>query len=67
MIRGYENMDRNKIKYFGGTALERKIFLDQIQEGYPEQKPVCFNYMKAREDTCLLCDIIRELENENNI
>ena len=59
-------MNRDKIKSLRGTASERKNFLDQIQEEYPEQKPVCFNYMKAREDICLLCDIIRELENENN-
>lgn len=60
-------MNKDEIKSLCGTNLERKTFLAQIQEGYPEQKPVCFNYMKAREDICLLCDIIQELGNENNV
>ena len=59
-------MNRDKIKSLRGTASERKIFLDQIQEEYPEQKPVCFNYMKDRENIFLLCDNIEKVENKDN-
>ena len=38
--------------------------LEELLEHYPEEKPVCFNYMKAREDVLLLCGIIREQQRE---
>lgn len=38
-----------------------KAFLDEIRERYPAEKPVCFNYIRAREDISLLCEAIREL------
>lgn len=60
-------MNRDEIKSLCGTNLERETLMDQIQEGYPEQKPVCFNYMKAREDICLLCGVIRELASKDDM
>lgn len=38
-----------------------KAFLDEIRERYPAEKPVCFNYSRAREDVFLLCDMVKEL------
>jgi len=38
--------------------------LEELLEHYPEEKPVCFNYMKAREDVLRLCGIIREQRRE---
>ena len=34
--------------------------LEELLEHYPNEKPVCFNYMKAREDILRLCGIIQE-------
>lgn len=38
--------------------------LEELLKRYPEEKPVCFNYMKAREDVLRLCGIIREQRRE---
>ena len=38
--------------------------LEELLEHYPDEKPVCFNYMKAREDVLRLCGIIREQRRE---
>ena len=45
--------------------------LKEIKKRYPDERPVCFNYMQAREDIFFLCDLIeqqsgriRELENK---
>lgn len=32
--------------------------LAELKERYPDRKPVCFNYMQAREDILLLCDMV---------
>ena len=34
--------------------------LEELLEHYADEKPVCFNYMKAREDVLRLCGIIQE-------
>lgn len=34
--------------------------LEELLRSYPDEKPVCFNYMKAREDVLRLCGIVRE-------
>ena len=34
--------------------------LEELLEHYPNEKPVCFNYMKAREDVLRLCGTVRE-------
>ena len=34
--------------------------LEELLEHYPDEKPVCFNYMKAREDILRLYGIIQE-------
>lgn len=36
------------------------LTLEELRRRYPEEKPVCFNYMKAREDVLLLWEIIQE-------
>ena len=38
--------------------------LEELLEHYPNEKPVCFNYMKAREDILRLCGIIQEQRRE---
>lgn len=38
--------------------------LEELLEHYPDEKPVCFNYMKAREDILRLCGIIQEQRRE---
>ena len=45
--------------------------LKEIKKRYPDEKPVCFNYMQAREGIFSLCALverqigrIRELENK---
>ena len=38
--------------------------LEKLLEHYPDEKPVCFNYMKAREDILRLYGIIREQRRE---
>jgi hypothetical protein len=38
--------------------------LEELLERYPEEKPVCFNYRKAREDVLRLCEIIQEQQQE---
>lgn len=32
--------------------------LTEIKKRYPAEKPVCFNYMQAREDVCSLCQAV---------
>lgn len=32
--------------------------LTELKARYPDVKPVCFNYMQAREDVLSLCDIV---------
>ena len=34
--------------------------LEELLEHYPDENPVCFNYMKAREDILRLYGIIQE-------
>lgn len=34
--------------------------LEDLLRRYPDEKPVCFNYMKAREDILRLYGIIQE-------
>lgn len=48
--------------------------LDEIKRRYPEEKPVCFNYMQAREDVFSLCktaekqaEQIRKLEEKSKM
>lgn len=48
--------------------------LDEIKGRYPAEKPVCFNYMQAREDVFALCDLlerhlgwIQESENKHKM
>ena len=38
--------------------------LEELLERYPDEKPVCFNYMRAREDVLLLYGIIQERRQE---
>lgn len=38
--------------------------LEELLERYPDEKPVCFNYRKAREDVLLLYGIIQEQRQE---
>ena len=38
--------------------------LEELLEHYPDEKPVCFNYMKAREDILRLYEIIQEQRQE---
>ena len=38
--------------------------LEELLEHYPDEKPVCFNYMKAREDILQLYEIIQEQRQE---
>lgn len=38
--------------------------LEDLLRRYPDEKPVCFNYMKAREDVLRLCGIIQEQRQE---
>lgn len=33
----------------------------EIIKNYPPEKPVCFNYMKARADVLTLCDALKGL------
>lgn len=33
-----------------------------ILRQYPPEKPVCFNYMMARDDIFTLCDALKELQ-----
>ena len=39
----------------------REALLTEIEGRYPAEKPVCFNYIRAREDISLLCEAIQEL------
>ena len=32
--------------------------LSEIKKRYPAEKPVCFNYMQAREDVFSLCEAV---------
>ena len=38
--------------------------LEELLEHYPDEKPVCFNDMKAREDILRLYEIIQEQRQE---
>ena len=38
--------------------------LEELLEHYSDEKPVCFNYMKAREDILRLYEIIQEQRQE---
>lgn len=38
--------------------------LEELLRRYPEEKPVCFNYRKAREDVLRLYKIIQEQRQE---
>lgn len=35
--------------------------LEEIMSHYPQEKPVCFNYMRARLDVLYLSEIVRQL------
>jgi len=37
---------------------------EDIVQRYPAQKPVCFNYIRAREDIYRLCEIIQEQQRQ---
>lgn len=37
-----------------------ELTLEELRRRYPEEKPICFNYTKAREDVLLLWEIIQE-------
>ena len=36
--------------------------LTEIKNRYPDKKPVCFNYMQAREDIFFLCEAVERQE-----
>ena len=38
--------------------------LEELLKRYPGEKPVCFNYAKAREDVLLLYRIIQDQQRE---
>ena len=44
---------------------DKQVFdLDEIRSKYPDYKPVCFNYMQAREDILRLCEMVERLRNK---
>lgn len=32
----------------------------EIMDSYPPEKPICFNYMRARADVLALCGAVKE-------
>lgn len=36
----------------------------EIFANYPAEKPVCFNYMRARADVLALCGAVKELQHK---
>lgn len=38
--------------------------LAELLSHYPEEKPICFNYMRARLDVLHLCGIVRQLRGQ---
>lgn len=38
--------------------------LEELLQRYPDEKPVCFNYRKAREDVLRLYGIVQEQQRE---
>lgn len=36
----------------------------EIMDSYPPEKPICFNYMRARADVLALCGAVKEYQNK---
>ena len=43
----------------------REALLTEMEGRYPAEKPVCFNYSRAREDIYLLCALVRDLSSSS--
>lgn len=46
------------------VALPYDQDLAELLSHYPEEKPICFNYMRARMDVLHLCGIVRQLRGQ---